>query len=55
MGTATKLLGAAREFGKETNSKWLLLQTAEDNFTAQKLYEKNGWVKETDFFYRKDI
>jgi hypothetical protein len=31
------------------------LQTAADNFTAQKVYEKNGWVKETDFFYRKDI
>ena len=55
MGAATKLLNAAREFGKETNSKWLLLQTAEDNFTAQKVYEKNGWVRETDYFYRKDI
>jgi len=55
IGAATKLLGAARDFGAETNSKWLLLQTAADNFTAQKVYEKNGWVKETDFFYRKDI
>ena len=35
--------------------EWLILQTAADNFTAQKLYEKNGWVRETDFFYRKDI
>ncbi len=55
IGAATKLLDAARDFGKETDSKWLLLQTAADNFTAQKVYEKNGWVKETDFFYRKDI
>jgi len=55
MGAATKLLNAAKEFGKETNSKWLLLQTAADNFTAQKVYEKNDWAKETDFFYRKDI
>ena len=55
IGAATKLLGAARDFGAETNSKWLLLQTAADNFTAQKVYEKNGWVKETDLFYRKDI
>jgi len=54
-GTATKLLDAAKEFGVETNSKWLLLQTAADNFTAQKVYEKNGWIKETDLFYRKDI
>jgi GNAT superfamily N-acetyltransferase len=55
IGAATKLLDAAKEFGAETNSKWLLLQTAADNFTAQKVYEKNGWVKETDFFYRRDI
>jgi GNAT superfamily N-acetyltransferase len=55
IGAATKLLEAANQFGIETESKWLILQTAEDNFTAQKVYEKNGWVKETDFFYRKDI
>lgn len=55
MGAATKLLDAAKEFGAATNSKWLILQTAADNFTAQKVYEKNGWIKETDFFYRKDI
>lgn len=55
IGAATRLLGTAKEFGEETNSKWLLLQTAADNFTAQKVYEKNGWVRETDFFYRKDI
>lgn len=54
-GTATQLLNAAKEFGKETNAKWLLLQTAADNFTAQKVYEKNGWVREIDFFYRMDI
>ena len=54
-GTAGKLLEAAKDFGATTNSKWLLLQTAADNFTAQKVYEKNGWIKETDFFYRKDI
>jgi len=55
MGVATQLLDAAKEFGAETNSKWLLLQTGADNFTAQKVYEKNGWIRETDFFYRKDI
>jgi len=55
IGTATKLLDAAKQFGAETKSKWLLLQTAADNFTAQKVYEKNEWVRETDFFYRKDI
>ena len=55
IGAATKLLDAVKEFGAETNSKWLLLQTAANNFTAQKVYEKNGWVKETDILCRKDI
>lgn len=54
-GAATALLDAAKEFGKKTKAKWLLLQTASDNFTAQKVYEKNGWVKEPDFFYRADL
>ena len=54
-GAATALLNAAKEFGRETRSKWLLLQTAADNLTAQKVYEKNGWIKETDIFYRADL
>jgi GNAT superfamily N-acetyltransferase len=54
-GAATALLNASKKFGKETNAKWLLLQTAADNFTAQAVYEKDGWIKETDFFYRADI
>jgi GNAT superfamily N-acetyltransferase len=55
IGAATALLNAAKEFGKATNSKWLLLQTAADNFTAQRVYEKNGWIRETDIFYRADL
>lgn len=54
-GTASTLLKAAKEFGEKTNSKWLLLQTAADNFTAQKVYDRLGWVKETDIFYRLDL
>ena len=44
-GAATALLDAAKELGLATNSKWLLLETANDNFNAQKLYEKNNWQK----------
>jgi len=55
IGAATALLNAAKGFAAETNSKWLLLQTTADNFAAQKVYEKNGWIKETDFFYRADL
>ena len=54
-GVATELLNSAKKFGEETKSKWLLLQTAADNFTAQRVYEKNAWIKETDHFYRLDI
>ena len=54
-GVATALLDAAKEFAKNTGSKWLMLQTASDNYTAQALYKKNGWKKETDLFYRFDL
>jgi GNAT superfamily N-acetyltransferase len=54
-GIATSLLAAAKIFAKETSSKWLLLQTAIDNTTAQRVYVKNGWRKETDIFYRLDV
>lgn len=54
-GVGKLLLEEAKQFGKETKSRWLLLQTGADNFTAQSVYEKNGWVKEKDFFYRLDL
>ena len=50
-GVASALLDAAKDFGRSTNSKWLMLQTGITNAAAQSLYEKNGWHKETDFFY----
>ena len=41
MGIATALLNKAKEFGKQNNAGWLLLETAFDNYNAQSLYEKN--------------
>ncbi len=55
LGVATALLNHAKKFGIETNASWLLLQTGSDNFTAQSVYEKNGWNKLTDFFYELPI
>lgn len=52
MGIATALLNKAKEFGKQNNAGWLLLETAFDNYNAQSLYEKNGWIKQTDFFFQ---
>jgi GNAT superfamily N-acetyltransferase len=50
-GVAKQLLEAARQHGRETGAKWLLLQTGNDNFTAQSVYEKNGWKRVSDYFY----
>lgn len=54
-GVGSALIEAAKQLGYESNAGWLLLQTAADNFTAQSVYEKNGWIKETDYFYRLDL
>jgi ribosomal protein S18 acetylase RimI-like enzyme len=54
-GVATALLEALKAFARSTDSRWLMLQTQNDNYTAQALYEKNGWRKETDFFYVYDL
>jgi len=48
-GIATALLEAAKEHGRQTNSRWLMLQTATNNLTAQKVYENNGWKKDNDY------
>lgn len=53
-GIASLLLDAAKEFARNNNARWLLLQTGADNIAAQALYEKNGWQKESDLFYRFD-
>jgi len=50
-GVAAQLLETARQHGLQTASKWLLLQTGNDNFAAQSVYEKNGWKKVPDYFY----
>lgn len=54
-GIATYLLDAAKDFGFHNHGKWLMLQTGKDNLTAQALYEKNGWHRETDIFYSVNL
>jgi len=55
-GVGERLLEAAKAWGRETGAGWLMLETAEDNYPAQALYEKNGWerIKE-EVFYRVDL
>jgi len=49
-GAADALLKAAQELGAHTSSRWLVLQTATTNHRAQKVYERNGWKKDTEYY-----
>ncbi|MES2850110.1 MAG: GNAT family N-acetyltransferase [Bacteroidota bacterium] len=50
-GIGEALLQQAKQFGRESGAAYLLLQTGADNYRAQSVYEKNGWIKAQDFFY----
>jgi ribosomal protein S18 acetylase RimI-like enzyme len=49
-GAAQLLLDAARNYALSTKAKELVLSTALDNLRAQSLYEKNGYVRDTEFY-----
>ncbi len=48
-GVATALLRHAAEFGRAEGAVRLVLSTATDNFTAQALYEREGWLRDDAF------
>lgn len=50
-GVGEMLLHKAEAFAKETGAKSLSLSTAPDNVTAQRLYEKNGYKRDTEFYH----
>ena len=52
-GVGERLMKHAEQFAFETGSRGLFLRTATDNYPAQQLYEKCGWVRD-DKFYRYD-
>ena len=54
-GAGSLLLEAAKQLGRETDSKFLMLQTHNDNHGAQKLYDTNGWKRQTDIFFQFDL
>jgi len=54
-GVGEKLMKIALEFAKKTRAKGVLLETAEDNITAQRLYEKLGFEREANYFYYFNI
>lgn len=51
LGVGEALIERAKQLAKDTNARGLMLETASDNFPAQKLYEKTGWEKDNDHYY----
>ncbi|KAB2331319.1 GNAT family N-acetyltransferase [Bacillus mesophilum] len=49
-GIGEMLLQKAKDFAVETGAKSISLETAPDNIAAQRLYEKNGYIKESHFY-----
>lgn len=54
-GVGERLMKTAIEFARETGAKGLLLETANDNAIAQRLYERIGFIKELNYFYYYSI
>jgi GNAT superfamily N-acetyltransferase len=49
-GTGSALLRAAAEYGRREGAVRLILQTEVTNTTAQRVYEKLGWKRDTVFW-----
>ncbi|MFJ7935921.1 GNAT family N-acetyltransferase [Sporosarcina sp. NPDC096371] len=50
-GFGEKLIREAIAFAEGTEAKGVLLETGKENVGAQRLYEKIGFIKETNHFY----
>ncbi len=50
-GVGEMLLDKAKEYTIETGAKSLSLSTAQDNYSAQRLYKKNGYKKDSQFYH----
>ncbi|MDC1162444.1 GNAT family N-acetyltransferase, partial [Tenacibaculum sp.] len=49
-GIAEKLINKAFDLAKESGAIRVDLGTAKDNYSAQKLYERIGFIKDEDFY-----
>jgi ribosomal protein S18 acetylase RimI-like enzyme len=49
-GVGRLLMNTARDFALQTGAKGLVLETATDNFTAQRLYESLGYVRDMGYY-----
>jgi ribosomal protein S18 acetylase RimI-like enzyme len=50
-GIGDMLLNKAKDFAMETGAKSISLETAPDNYAALRLYEKNGYKRESQFYH----
>ncbi|MFN0221613.1 MULTISPECIES: GNAT family N-acetyltransferase [Paenibacillus] len=50
-GAAALLLEAAERLARESGAKGLQLETAPDNRTAQRLYERMGYVRDDAYYH----
>ena len=50
-GIGEMLLHKAKDFAIETGAKSISLSTAPDNYSAQRLYEKNGYIQDSQFYH----
>lgn len=50
MNVGALLLGAAARFGREAGAVRLTLSTEITNLSAQALYEREGWKRQTEFY-----
>lgn len=49
-GVGEMLLQKAKDYAIETGAKSISLSTAIDNYVAQRLYEKSGYTKDSQFY-----
>jgi ribosomal protein S18 acetylase RimI-like enzyme len=49
-GVGRLLMNAARDFALSTGAKGMVLETATDNFGAQRLYESLGYVRDPGYY-----
>lgn len=54
-GLGEKLLQASITFARETDANGVSLETGKENVNAQRLYERFGFVKESNYFYHYPI
>jgi ribosomal protein S18 acetylase RimI-like enzyme len=54
-GAGEKLIHKAIQFAKETGAKGVMLETGKENLNAQRLYDKIGFERESNYFYSFSI